>query len=106
MRLSHPLVSGALLAVAHFAVCLAIVPLTLKLGEALPGRPADSLLYGLLAGTTKGLYFPILSLALYPRHWFPGQLITIPIAVNSLLWGAVLALAIWMWHRLRSGTGR
>ena len=99
------MISGALLAVAHFAASLLIVPLTLKVGESLPQNPSDSLLYGLLTGATKVLYFPILSLALYPRHWFPGQMITIPIAVNSVLWGIMLALAIRIGRRrgLRNG---
>ena len=99
------MISGALLAVAHFAASLLIVPLTLKVGETLPQNPSDSLLYGLLTGATKVLYFPILSLALYPRHWFPGQMITIPIAVNSVLWGIMLALAIRIGRRLGSRNG-
>jgi len=100
-----PIVGGALLAVAHFAASLAIVPLTLKIGETLPEGPANSLFYSLLAGVTKVLYFPILSLALYPRHWFPGDMITIPIAVNSLLWGIGLMIAIWLGRRIRFRAG-
>jgi hypothetical protein len=99
------MISGALLAVAHFAASLLIVPLTLKVGETLPQNPPDSLLYGLLTGATKVLYFPILSLALYPRHWFPGQMIAIPIAVNSVLWGIMLALAIRIGRRRGSRNG-
>ena len=37
------------------------------------------------------LYFPILSQALYPRHWFPGPWILVPTAANSLLWAVLLA---------------
>jgi hypothetical protein len=99
------MISGALLAVAHFAASLLIVPLTLKVGETLQQNPPDSLFYGLLTGATKVLYFPILSLALYPRHWFPGQMITIPIAVNSALWGIMLALAIRIGRRRGSRNG-
>jgi hypothetical protein len=92
MKFSHPLVAGVILTVGHFMASLLIVPLTLKVGEALADGAADALGYGLLTLATKVLYFPILAMALYPRHWFPGQLITIPIAVNSLLWGLALAL--------------
>jgi hypothetical protein len=101
MKRAFPFLCGAILAVAHFAASLLIVPLTLKVGEALPDGAADSFLFGLLTQTTKLLYFPILSLALYPRHWFPGQMITIAIAVNSLLWGAALVLVIWFVRRVR-----
>jgi len=40
-----------------------------------------------------------LVMALYPRHWFPGQLITIPIAINSVLWGLALALLLLVGRR-------
>ena len=101
MRRALPIIGGALAAVLHFVASLAIVPLTLKVGEALQDGTGDSFLFGMLTQTTKLLYFPIISLALYPRHWFPGQMITIPIAVNSLLWGVTLAIAIWLGRRLR-----
>jgi hypothetical protein len=106
MKRFSPAISGALLAVVHFAASLAIVPLTLKIGESLPEGPANSSFYSLLAGVTKVLYFPILSLALYPRHWFPGDMITIPIAVNSLLWGIGLIIAIGLARRIRYRAGR
>jgi len=92
MKLSHPLVAGVILAAGHFVASLCIVPLTLRVGEAMGDGAFDSFGFGLLTLATKILYFPILAMALYPRHWFPGQLITIPIAVNSLLWGGALAL--------------
>ncbi len=69
----------------HFLASLLIVPATLKIGAAGSG------LAGLLTEATRVLYFPILGLALYPRHWFPGRWIYIPIAGNSLVWGLGLA---------------
>lgn len=100
MKLSHPFAAGAILTIAHFLASLLIIPLTLKVGEALTERAVDSLAYGLLTLATKVLYFPILAMALYPRHWFPGQLITIPIAINSVLWGLALALMLVIGRRL------
>jgi hypothetical protein len=94
MKLPHPFVAGAVLAVSHFIASLSIIPLTLRVGEALAGGAADSISYGLLTLATKWLYFPILAMALYPRHWFPGNLIAIPIAINSLLWGGVCVLGL------------
>jgi hypothetical protein len=102
MKFSHPLVAGAVLTVVHFGASLLIVPLTLKVGEALADKAVHAFGYGLLTLATKILYFPILAMALYPRHWFPGQLITIPIAVNSLLWGVSLALLMVIGRHLRS----
>ena len=105
MKRFLPIISGALLAVVHFAASLAIVPLTLKIGATLPEGPAHTLFYHLLAGVTKVLYFPVVSLALYPRHWFPGDMITIPIACNSLLWGIGLMAAIGLARRMRRRAG-
>ena len=70
---------------AHFLASVLIVPATLKIGAATSGFS------GLLTEITRALYFPILGLALYPRHWFPGRWIYVPIGVNSLLWGLGLA---------------
>jgi hypothetical protein len=45
---------------------------------------------------SKALYFPVVTLVLYPRGLFPGNWILVPIAANSLLWG----LAVWAAWRL------
>lgn len=89
------------MAAGHFIVSLAIVPLTLKIGALVPAGPSGSPVYSLLAAITRILYFPVVTLALYPRHWFPGHWITVPIAVNSLLWGAALALLLVLNRRFR-----
>ena len=102
MRRPGPFAAGLMLAAVHFVLSLGIVPLTLKIGSLVPAGTAHSLFYTMLALATRILYFPILSLALYPRHWFPGNWITIPIALNSLLWGAGLALVLAIGRRLRS----
>ena len=99
MKSARPIIWGMLLATGHFLASLGIVPLTLKVGGLMGGGWGNSWLYGLLTLATKVLYFPILALALYPRHWFPGELITIPIAVNSLLWGIALALVVFIRRR-------
>jgi len=36
------------------------------------------------------LYFPVITLAWYPRQFFPGNFIVIPLFVNSLLWALVI----------------
>ena len=86
----------------HFLVSLLIVPLTLWTGDVLSSGTLKSILMGGLHFLTKVFYYPILSFALYPRHWFPGSWITVPILVNSLLCGFLLAcIAFGLW-RIRS----
>jgi hypothetical protein len=102
MRPSRPLAVGMVIATGHFLLCLAIVPLTLKIGTLGPTLAPGSGVYSLLAAITRVLYFPIVTLALYPRHWFPGHWITVPIAINSLLWGIALALILVIGRRLRA----
>jgi len=75
----------------HFAASLLIVPLTLRVGEIVAAGAGKSMLLGVLHVLTRVLYFPVIGLALYPRHWFPGPWIAIPILINSLLWGMLLA---------------
>ncbi len=81
-------------AAIHFLACILIVPATLKAGAAGFG------IVGLLTVLTRILYFPVLGLALYPRHWFPGHWIYVPIAFNSLVWGVGLAAAVGITRRL------
>jgi hypothetical protein len=90
------LISGG----CHFMVSLLIVPLTLQIGEVLTAGATKTALMGVLHTLTRILYFPILGLALYPRHWFPGPWITIPILVNSLLWAVLFILVAAAWRRL------
>ena len=80
----------------HFLASILIVPATLKAGE------ADWGLTGLLTLLTKIFYFPIMGLALYPRHWFPGSWIYIPIACNSLVWGIFITILFTITMRLRN----
>ena len=40
----------------------------------------------LLVRATKLLHFPLVTLALYPREWFPGNWVYLPMAANSLIW--------------------
>jgi hypothetical protein len=75
-------------AAVHLLASILVVPATLKSGASGLG------VTGLLTWLTKILYFPVLGLALYPRHWFPGHLIYLPIAFNSLLWGLFLAMVL------------
>lgn len=92
---------GLALGGSHFLSSLLVVPLTLQIGELNWVSQAKSMLLGALHFLTKILYFPILGLALYPRHWFPGAWITVPILVNSLLWGMLLAGLVIGWRRIR-----
>ena len=94
---------GLIVAGCHFLACLTIVPFTLWIGEVLSAGTAKKTLMGGLHFLTKFLYYPILSYALYPRHWFPGSWITIPILVNSMIWGLALAGLVMAWRQLQNG---
>ena len=92
---------GQVLGGCHFLASLLIVPLTLRIGEVLTASVMKTTLMGVLHTLTRMLYYPILGLALYPRHWFPGPWITIPILVNSLLWAVLFTFVVAAWRRLR-----
>ena len=86
----------------HFLASLLIVPLTLWTGGVLSAGTAKSALMGGLHSLTRLFYYPILSHALYPRHWFPGSWILIPILINSFLCGTLLACVVFGWRRIRA----
>ncbi|MGD2269713.1 MAG: hypothetical protein PVI06_04880 [Desulfobacterales bacterium] len=72
----------------HFTLSVIVIPFTI--GRLLPVTAPDQaagIVVHLFVWTTRVLYFPIISLSLYSRQWFPGDLIYIPIMINSLLWG-------------------
>jgi hypothetical protein len=79
-----------ILALAHLGVSRTVVAIALAgtSGNAFNGEM--SAWVKMLIWITKVLYFPIISLSLYSRQWFPGKLIYIPIFTNSLLWAVVI----------------
>ncbi len=80
-----------LIAGTHFALGRLVIPLaTNRLLAITDTNQTVTLVAQLLIWTTRVLYFPIISLSLYSREWFPGDLIFIPIIINSLLWGILV----------------
>jgi hypothetical protein len=98
-----------IVAAVHFGLC------SLVNSAALSGTAASVLETGLPFSTSallwlsRVLYFPILSLHLVSRNWFPGDLILIVMAANSLFWGIAVVLgtsAVRKLTRKRGGTTR
>jgi drug/metabolite transporter (DMT)-like permease len=72
----------------HFATVSAITWLGLWV---IVGRSIEtgvnSFLSPVFVWFSRILYFPIITLSLFPRNLFPGWMVYIPIALNSLMWG-------------------
>jgi hypothetical protein len=82
-----------LIALVHFALSVGIVSLVMTVETAAEGEvQTPSAMFRTLAGITKLLHFPIISLAWYSRHWFPGNWIYIPMGLNSILWAVGIYL--------------
>jgi hypothetical protein len=76
-----------LIAGAHFAASRIILPITMSLAaQAAAAQDGPGTAVMLLVRATKLLHFPMVTLALYPREWFPGSWVYVPMALNSLLW--------------------
>lgn len=92
------------LAAAHFVLSHIIVALTMQLGmfAAGSGRGAGFLGH-LLVALTRVLYFPVITLSLYSRQWFPGDWIFVPMLFNSLLWGCAAFCVLLYLERRRTG---
>ncbi|MEN8782204.1 MAG: hypothetical protein ABF292_13975 [Desulfobacterales bacterium] len=96
-----PIVVG--IAAIHFVVAKIIVALTMQMGMFAAGNSrAAGFLGNILVGVTRLLYFPVITLSLYSRNWFPGDWIYVPFAVNSLLWGIAIYGLIRLMKRFRS----
>jgi hypothetical protein len=89
------LILGAI-ALVHWAATRAVGALILHQTADHVFEPHLPLITRLLVAAAKVLYFPVVSLSLFPRAWFPGGWIAVPILVNSLLW----ALGLWAVARL------
>jgi hypothetical protein len=89
------------IAAAHFAIARLIIALTMQMGMfAADGSRATGFIGHFLVWITRVLYFPVISLSLYSRQWFPGNWIYVPMAANSLLWG-IAFYAIFRFFRRR-----
>jgi len=92
-----------LIALIHFGVSLLIVAISMSVvasANPVPAEPTAGV--RILVEATRILHFPVISLALYPRHVFPGNWIYIPMAVNSFLWAIVLSVLILLGKKIRA----
>jgi len=78
-----------LLALVHFGLSVLVVAASLSVAAAVnPVRAEPAPVIRVLVMATRILHFPIISLSLYSRQWFPGNLIYVPIFINSFLGAA------------------
>jgi hypothetical protein len=84
-----------MIAVVHFGLTRIVMAVVLHMSAATALDVHKPLLEQVLIGLSKVLYFPLISMALYPRALFPGNFILVPIFINSLLWSICL-YSIWV----------
>ena len=76
----------------HFGLSKLILPLTMALtAQAVAAPDGPDIAVTLLVRITKLLHFPLVTLALYPREWFPGNWVYVPLAVNSIIWAFAIS---------------
>ncbi len=91
------------LAAIHFVLSRLIVPLTEALTAQAASTPEGAgLAVVLLLRITRLLHFPLVTLALYPREWFPGDWVYVPMALNSAIWACGIW---WVVGLFRGGAG-
>jgi hypothetical protein len=90
-----------LIALMHFGLSILIVAVSMSVATAMnpvPAAPTTEL--RILVEATRIVYFPIISLSLYSRQWFPGSWIYVPMLANSFIW----AVGIFFLFRLGKKT--
>ena len=78
------------IAVVHCAFTKIISSITLSVVTANIHKAQMPLMGRLLMLISKVFYFPVITMAFYPRQFFPGNLIIIPLFINSLLWALII----------------
>ena len=88
------------IAVVHAVFTKFVSMMTLSVVTANVSNTQMSLIRRLMMMLSKVLYFPVLTLAWYPRQFFPGNLVLIPLFVNSLLWALVIYMLFLLVKRI------
>jgi hypothetical protein len=78
------------IAVVHCTVTKIISTITLSVVTANVHTPQMPVMGRLFMWISKVLYFPVITMAFYPRQFFPGNLIIVPLFINSLLWALMI----------------
>ena len=78
------------IAVVHAVFTKFVSMITLSVVTANVNSAQMSLIGRMMMMLSKVLYFPVMTLAWYPRQFFPGNFVVIPLFVNSLLWALVI----------------
>ena len=82
-----------LIALVHFGLSILVVSASIRVAAAAnPVPPEPSPAFRMLVMATRVLHFPIITLSLYSRQWFPGNWIYVPILINSFLWAVGIYL--------------
>ena len=92
---------------AHLAFSRLILSVTLSLTARAAGTPdGPGTAVVLLVRVTKLLFFPLVTLALYPREWFPGHWLYVPMVLNSTIWAFGICGLMGLYRKSnRSGKG-
>jgi len=96
------LIAWVVIALIHFGMSHLILPLTIALVQQSSGASEGTgAAVGLLVRMTKLLHFPLVTLALYPREWFPGNWVYLPMGANSLIWGLGVYWVVRIYRKAR-----
>ena len=94
VRIMRKLLLILLISGVHLFLCKLISVWVLAQSSAAAFEGAPSFATTALVWTARILYFPIVTLAVFPREYFPGLLVNVPIVLNSLIWGGILGMMV------------
>jgi hypothetical protein len=78
------------IAVTHAVFTKIVSMITLSVVTAYANEIQMSFIGRWMMMLSKVLYFPVITMAWYPRQFFPGNFIVIPLFINSLLWALMI----------------
>ena len=88
------------IAVVHAGVTKIISSITLSIVTANVHNSQMPAIGRLFMSISKVLYSPVITMSFYPRQFFPGNLIIVPLFMNSLLWALIIYILAVLIKRL------
>jgi glucan phosphoethanolaminetransferase (alkaline phosphatase superfamily) len=96
-----------IISLIHFAMVLTITWAGLRIivsGSLEAGH--SSFLALVFVWISRILYFPVVTLSLFPRNLFPGGMVYLPIVLNSIIWGIFIYILFYFVRICRQRVSR
>jgi hypothetical protein len=90
------------IAAVHFVFTKTVAMITFSVFTTHADDSRMSILGHFMIMISRVLYFPVITMAWYPRRFFPGNLIIVPLFINSMIWAILIYMMLVLVKRWRA----